>query len=214
MSIECSIWDQDCASDEKCNPWARNGSPTWNATRCVPLDPDPSQASEPCIAQGGTSGFDDCGLAELCFGTDAEGNGTCVSFCGEPQSDPVCPEGLACAIMNEGVLALCLPTCDPLAPDCAEGEGCFPVDATFVCLPAPTDAIMRGNCYLSGGCEPGTVCLAPLVVPGCEDDSGCCSPWCDFSSPECPADTDCLMWFEEDQAPPEYANVGVCGVLP
>lgn len=215
VTIECSVWDQDCASGEKCMPWANDESPAWNATRCVPLDPAPDHVRETCTVEGSaTSGFDSCGLAELCFGVDDDGNGTCVSFCGGTENVPVCPEGQACSITNVGVLALCLPACDPLMPACAEGDGCFPVDHEFVCLPASNAGIVSpGTCYQTGGCEAGTVCLNPEIVPNCEEELGCCSPWCDLSSPQCPLDTDCLPWFKRE-TPPEFENLGICASLP
>ena len=215
-SIECDVWSQDCGRGEKCAPWAKNDSPTWDATRCFPTDPEPDQVGQPCSAQGnGMSGLDTCGVAELCFYVDSDGNGTCVSFCDGNPSNPTCPEGFTCSITNEGVLALCLPACDPLMSDCASGEGCFPNAADFVCLPAPTELIVTpSTCYQSGGCEPGTICLTPEIVPGCEEETGCCSPWCDLTAPDCPADTDCVMWFEKDNVPPQFEDVGICASLP
>lgn len=157
------------------------------------------------------SGIDSCGVAELCFGVDDKGVGECVAFCGGTEFDPVCPEGQACSVTNEGVLTLCLPTCDPLASGCDDGEGCFPVGQSFVCLPAPSDEIIEpSTCYQSGGCEPGTVCVATEWLSDC-DDIGCCTPWCDVSAPVCPLDTECTPWFEEGaEIPPGYENVGVC----
>ncbi len=192
-------------------PWANDGSLAWNATRCFPLDPD--QVGEPCTVEGGpSSGVDSCGLGELCFDVDAEGNGRCVSFCGS-EEDPTCPEGQACLLANDGVLSLCLDACDPLMPSCAEGEGCLPAGIDFVCLPTLGEAIVTaGTCYHIGGCEPGTVCLNADIVPNCEDELGCCSPWCDLSSPLCPPDAECLPWFEMD-APPEFETLGICGSL-
>jgi len=193
-------------------PWANDGSSAWNATRCVSLDPAPDEVGEPCTVEGSaTSGFDSCGSAALCFDVGDDGHGRCASFCGGSENEPTCPEGQACSITNVGVLALCLPACDPLMPSCVEGHGCFPADRQFVCLPAWTDGIVSpGTCYQTGGCEPGTVCLNPELVPDCDEELGCCSPWCDLSVPECPPDTECLPWFDMD-APPEFETLGICG---
>ncbi len=40
------IWAQDCPEGEKCMPWANDGGGSWNATRCSPLDPNPSAVGD------------------------------------------------------------------------------------------------------------------------------------------------------------------------
>lgn len=121
VSIECSIWDQDCAKGEKCGPWANDGGDQHNATRCVPVAPDPMQPGEPCTAEGsGVSGIDDCALGVLCYDVWEDTlEGTCVAMCGGSENAPDCPFGSWCSISNDGVLALCLP--DEL---CIEDEVC------------------------------------------------------------------------------------------
>jgi hypothetical protein len=42
---------------------------------------------------------------------------------------------------------------------------------------------------------------------------GCCAPFCDLSSPDCPGvGQTCLPWFEPGMAQPGLENVGVCGI--
>ncbi len=137
VSIECSIWDQDCGEDEKCQPWANDGGKQQNASRCTPLAPDPNAPGDPCTVEGSAvSGIDDCDVGVLCYDVvDDSLEGTCVSMCSGSEDVPVCPEGSWCSISNEGVLALCLPdelcvedeVCqcmcgDGVDPDCSEGQ--------------------------------------------------------------------------------------------
>ncbi len=194
-------------------PWANDGSSVWNATRCAPVDPNPDQVGDPCTVEGsGQSGIDSCDIAQICFDVDPDDNGTCVGFCGGTPAEPVCPQGQACFVSNEGALALCLPTCDPLLPTCPDGDGCFPAsdNEAFVCLPAPSESIdSMWTCQTSGGCEPGTLCVDSSFVPDCED-AMCCAPYCDVDSPSCPLETNCLPFWEEGMAPPELENLGVC----
>ena len=195
-------------------PWSNEGSSVWNATRCAPLDPNADQVGTPCMVEGsGQSGIDTCDISQICFEADADDNGTCVGFCGGTPDAPVCPEGQACFISNEDTLALCLPTCDPLLPTCPEGNGCFPTlgEDAFVCIPAPSNNIdSPWTCHATGGCEPGTLCVDSSALPDC-DDTMCCTPYCDVDSPVCPIDTECLPFWDKNEAPPEFANLGVCG---
>ena len=213
--FECDLWEQNCGADEKCMPWANDGGQVWNATRCVPLAPEPAQVGEPCAVAGtAASGIDNCDTLQLCFDIDDRNNGTCVGFCSGAREDLVCPTGLSCAVTNDGLLALCRPPCDPLQQACADGQGCFPtVAGAFVCMPAPSEAIASPHtCHLSGGCEPGTICRTPDTVPGCDDEGGCCSPYCDLTDPTCPASSTCIPFFERAAPAPELEHVGVCGL--
>ncbi|MGH1344981.1 MAG: vWA domain-containing protein [Nannocystales bacterium] len=137
VSVECSVWDQDCGDGEKCGPWANDGGPLHNATRCVPVAPDPLAPGEPCAVEGsGVSGLDDCDIGVVCYDVvEKTLEGTCVAMCSGPESSPVCPKGSWCNITNDGVLALCMPdelcvddgVCqcmcgDGMDPDCKKGQ--------------------------------------------------------------------------------------------
>lgn len=210
--FECDVIEQDCPEDEKCMPWANDGSSIWNASRCAPVDANPASIGEPCEVEGSAwSGIDSCDVSQMCFYVGKDNTGTCVGFCGGSAQDPICPDGQSCSVTNDGTLPLCLPSCDPLQPTCPEGEGCFPaLDDTFVCLPAPTESIASTfTCHLSGGCEPGTICLPTQFLPECEDDGGCCTTYCDLDDPVCPPDLECLPFFEEGSSV-DFDHLGVC----
>ena len=222
VSIECSVWDQDCPSGEKCMPWANDGGSAWNATKCSPLDPNPAQPGDSCTVEGsGVSGVDNCDLAAMCWDVDPETNeGTCVAFCTGSEANPVCDDpSTACSIANEGTLILCLPSCDPLLQDCADGQACYGIDQAFVCAPdASGEMGMFGDpCEYINACDPGLACLNAEGVPGCAGSAGCCTSHCDLTDPNASANCEgaaggqeCMAWFEEGAAPPGYEDVGIC----
>jgi hypothetical protein len=218
VSIECSVWDQDCMDGEKCMPWANDGGNAWNATRCSPVSPDAGQPGDPCTVEGsGVSGVDDCAVASMCWGVDPETNlGTCVAFCMGSENNPVCDDPTtACSIANEGTLILCLPTCDPLLQNCMDGEGCWGIDDDFVCAPDASGemGVYGDPCEYINVCDPGLFCATATAVPGCAS-SGCCSEYCDLSEPAaCMGDNQmCLPAFEKGQTPPGYEDVGLCAL--
>jgi hypothetical protein len=223
VNIECDVWAQDCMDGEKCMPWANDGGGAWNATRCSPLDDNPSQVGDPCTVEGsGVSGIDNCDISSMCWDVDPETNmGTCIAFCSGSEANPVCEDPTtSCVITNEGTLILCLPNCDPLLQDCAEGQACYPVGDSFACAPdASQDTGAYGDaCEFINVCDPGLMCGAPEWVPGCAG-AGCCTDICDVSdadaSANCPGNAggqECVAWYEEGQAPPGFENVGVCSI--
>jgi hypothetical protein len=187
LEIECDLWAQDCMKGEKCTPWANDGGPRWNSTRCTPVAAEPAQLGEVCTVEGSyMSGIDDCDVGLVCLWTDPDsGIGICVAQCTGSEADPSC-EGpsTVCAIEYEGVIQLCLPECDPLAPDCPPRGGCFPSGSTFVCgdpiePPIEPDA----PCDFPWDCTAGSVCIDGVLLPGCAGDR-CCTPYCDAAQPE------------------------------
>lgn len=217
-AIECSIWDQDCPKGEKCMPWANDGGNSWNATKCTPLADDPGAPGDPCSVEGsGVSGIDDCDIASMCFYVDPKTNeGTCIAFCVGSENNPFCTEECAeCSLSGDGVLTLCLPTCDPIAQDCGEGQACYASSEGFTCAP---DASGRSGapgdpCEFLNVCDQGTMCASQDAIPGCEG-TGCCTPFCivgdDTPCAAIPG-TVCGPLFE-DPPPGECfpTNVGVC----
>ncbi|MCA9708728.1 MAG: hypothetical protein KDK70_22960 [Myxococcales bacterium] len=217
----CDPFQQDCPEGEKCVPWANDGGSTWNDTRCAPVVPDPVPPGEPCTVEGsGTSGIDDCAAGAMCWDVDPDTNaGTCVALCMGSEAAPVCDEaGTTCVMANDGVLTLCLPTCDPIEQQCPQDQACMPVGDAFVCI---FDAGNQGgygdSCEAIAACVPGLVCVAPQDVPGCMSAS-CCTELCSLSDPagdaQCtgaPQGQQCVPWFESDP-PPEYVDLGVCRV--
>jgi hypothetical protein len=218
-AIECDVLVQDCPRGEKCMPWANDGGGTWNATRCSPLDDSPDAPGEPCTVEGsGTSGIDSCALGAMCFDVDPETNeGTCVELCSGTPADPQCDQAdHACFIGNDGVLPLCLLTCDPLVATCPDGEACVPLADGFFCITTFGMPGAQGEpCLGAGTCDPGLVCLDGSVVLDCASTE-CCTAFCDTSGAPCPgADqgVTCQPWYEPGGAPPGLETLGAC-VLP
>lgn len=217
-SWECSTFHQDCPPGEKCNAWANDGGSSWNALRCVPLVTDPAEAGEPCTVEGSrASGLDSCALGSICWGVDAEtGEGSCVPYCTGSTKSLGCgdPEQ-SCSIGSDGVLALCLSTCDPLEPSsCPQGQGCYPGGyASFVCAPDQSgdEGGLFDTCEFTNDCAPGFVCLTADNVGACDVDAPrCCVPFCDLLDPTCPAGTQCFPGVQEGAAQPGDENVGLC----
>jgi hypothetical protein len=223
VSIECSVWDQDCGEGEKCSAWANDGGSSWNATRCVPLDPNPAQPGDPCTVEGsGVSGIDTCDVSSMCWDVDPEMNvGTCVAFCTGSENAPVCDDPTtSCSIANDGTLILCLPTCDPLTQDCAEGQACYPIDNSFVCAPDASGEDQGADndpCEFLNACDMGNICVNPAIVQGCPAGSGgCCQNVCDLTADPadqgCDTMETCEPWFEEGMVTPGFEDVGVCAL--
>lgn len=223
VSIECSVWDQDCAEGEKCAPWANDGGAAWNATRCVPVDANPAQPGDPCSVEGsGVSGIDTCDVSSMCWDVDGETNeGTCIAFCTGSENAPVCDDPTtSCSIANDGVLTLCLPTCDPLTQNCAEGQACYPIDNSFVCAPDASGEDQGADndpCEFINACDMGNICVNPAIVQGCPAGSGgCCQNVCDLSADPadqgCDTMETCEPWFEEGMVTPGFEDVGVCAL--
>ena len=73
LPTSCSTFAQDCPPGFKCMPWASDGGNSWNATRCVPIAPDPNAPGEPCTVEGsGVSGLDDCDGTSMCWDVDPD----------------------------------------------------------------------------------------------------------------------------------------------
>ncbi len=216
---ECDVWTDDCPKGEKCMPWANDGGNSWNATRCSPIDANPGQVGDACMVEGsGVSGVDSCDARSMCYYVDPEtAEGICVGFCdGTPQA-PTCDTGFICTIVNDGVLTLCRPECDPLLQNCDGSAACLPANGSdgFTCIidASGEDAGAFGDpCEFINACDPGLFCANAEIVPGCEG-TGCCSTFCDVTEPDClDASQECLPWFEEGATPPGLEDVGFCGI--
>ena len=218
---QCDIWKQDCPEGEKCMPWANDGGGSWNATKCTPLDANPGQPGDDCIADGGgVSGVDNCAEGTMCWFLNAENAGTCIEMCTGSPDNQVCPNGKICDESNEGVIIICLETCDPLAQSCPEDQICF-FDgvAEFICdFDASGEEGQYGDpCAFINVCDYGLLCATQASVPGCQSADGCCTPYCDLSQPNnCPGKDmmqECLPWYGEGQpTPPGQENIGLCAI--
>lgn len=217
---ECDVWTQDCPPGQKCMPWADNGSSSWNATKCSPIDANPGKEGDPCTVEGSAvSGVDSCDVGLLCWYFDENNNGSCIDMCKGTPDAPSCDSGQTCDVSNDGVLILCLETCDPLVQSCPAGQICFWdfVDE-FICdFDASGDMGAYGDpCAYVNVCDYGLYCASPESVPGCDNADGCCSSYCNIQEPNtCPgADggQECVPWYTEGMAPPGQENIGACAI--
>ncbi len=214
----CDTWVQDCPVGQKCNVWADDGGNSWNASKCVPIDPEPDDVGEPCtVVDSQVSGFDSCVRGAMCWDVDRETNiGTCVELCSGTEASPLCSDPRTHC---EGrSVPLCIPTCCPLEQDCEVDEACYPVGPHFSCAPdvsGPAGAY-GDPCDFINVCNPGLFCADASVVPGCEDSDGCCTPFCDTRSQACKLldlRLECVPWYEDlGEAPPGEEFVGGCWV--
>lgn len=219
-SCMCDLFAQDCPPEEKCTPWANDGGDVWNCSRCSEIAAQPRGLGETCTVEGSpTSGFDDCGLGLLCWDVDPDSlQGTCVALCTGSEADPQCEGPTECLFANDGSLILCLPTCDPLAPDaCPAGHACVPSYDAFVCAPSPGPAGSGVPCEPSeipSACGPGSICAPAELVPSCGDmESGCCTPACSVQADPCgELGLTCVSWWGADPVPAGYEDVGICAL--
>lgn len=214
VAIECSVWDQDCAKDEKCMPWANDGGDVHNATRCVPLDAAPAGVGEPCVVEGSfVSGIDSCDVGAICTPLDEDSlEGVCTEMCAGGASNPTCEDaGTTCLVLSE-VLPLCGSSCNPVTDTCPEGSACQSVEFVLGCVP-PGDAAVGEPCFEPNGCIDGALCVDADAL--CREGADtCCAQVCDLSAPDpdtsCSEERTCVDFFPPGDAPPGYENVGVC----
>jgi hypothetical protein len=198
--FDCDLWSQDCADGEKCMPWANDGGDAWNAARCSPVDPNPTQLGEACLVEGsGVSGIDDCDIGLMCWNVDAQNTGVCAALCTGAEANPGCPGALQCTMITEA-LPLCVDGCDPLAQDCGDGQACAPELGGFFCAPAGPAG--PGEACAVDACAAGSVCIDGAAALDCSD-LACCASYCDPTAPVCPDGATCVALVE---AP----NFGVC----
>ncbi|MEM7153814.1 MAG: hypothetical protein AAF799_13280 [Myxococcota bacterium] len=209
----CNLVDQNCPEGEKCMPWANDGGMIWNSIRCSPVADNPGQPGDPCTVEGSQwSGIDDCDVGMMCFGVDPKTNeGYCVSLC-PGGGGAQCETAQECEIQPGDLgLPICVPSCDPTAPDCGEGEGCFPGGSSFTCQPAAKMRLAVGTpCADPNTCEAGSMCAFAGLDCGQAAGEGCCAQVCDIGQPDpCPDAQACLPWFGGAGAP-QWAHVGYC----
>lgn len=212
FSPTCDAFLQDCPEGEKCVASSASNT-TWDSNSCVPITGE-GQPGDPCSSNGRAFPSDDCGEDSMCVFADDPDQGVCRSFCEGSFDNPLCPEGLACVIGNDGAINWCLELCDPLLQDCPGDDICsFDSNYAFVCLPSTSTAGPGAECSgsLPRDCQAGSLCVSADAVPGCMGPS-CCAPICDLGAPnpnlDCPAETGCALLWQEN--PPGFEDVGVC----
>ena len=216
--VSCDPFAQDCPDGEKCVAYASSGG-TWDANKCVPVTGDGAEG-DPCIYDGADFGTDDCDENTVCWNAinmDGTLVGTCYPFCMGSADDPICENGNICRIVNDGVITVCLPPCDPLLQDCGEGLGCYwsGGSQTFQCIIVAGSGIPTGDpCGFNNDCAPGNFCAAADVLNSC-DGSACCAAFCDLNDDPttCTDGYSCVPFFDMGQAPPMYESLGLC-ILP
>ena len=212
----CDPQAQDCPEGEKCTFYRDEANPN-GANKCV-LVMGNDQEGDPCQALEGDT--DTCAAGLHCWGTEPDNaTGSCIEFCDENE---VCSAGGPCTITNNGALPMCLPVCDPLAPDCPNGWACYDdwdfSDYWFCDRDKSENLGAHGDpCTTINGCDPGLICLVAETVSSetCANSgsSGCCGVVCDITDPiMCPGmGEECISYYP-DSPPPQYANVGVCAL--
>ena len=212
----CGPFTQDCPDGEKCVAYA-NVSDYWNATKCVPVTGS-QPAGQPCVYAGPEVATDDCDADSSCWNAlpvGEESIGTCSSFCGGTSDAPTCADPLtSCRMGNEGSVALCLPTCDPLLQACEPGLGCYWSEGSgdFHCIRSSGPGIPSGvPCGFNNDCAPGNFCADMDAVSGCMG-SACCASYCVLGQDPSPCGptSSCIPFFADGTAPPELVDLGLC----
>lgn len=219
---ECDNFTQDCPVGQKCAAWAEDGGTSWNALKCVPVVEDPKQPGEPCTAEPGVTGVDDCDVGVMCWDLDAELMGTCVPLCTGTVDMPLCDDPAAtCALFNDDVLNLCLPSCDPLLQDCPDDDVCIPNMSApgFLCVLTPTDQSQQHDpCDFANSCDNGLFCTDNTAADECDENfPTCCQPFCDLTDPDVVCSgvgQECIPFFPMGDAPEGLDDVGFCSLPP
>lgn len=213
----CDPQAQDCPEGEKCTFFIDDANPE-GANKCVPVV-GRGLAGDPCMALEDDT--DSCDVGFLCWGVGPDNtSGACVEMCDEQDE---CSTGDPCTITNGGMLPLCLPKCDPLAPDCPVGWACYDdggfSDNWFCDSDSSARLGVHGDpCEFINACNPGLICAVAETVDSdtCTASGAirCCAVVCDTSETVmCPGPTEECISYYDGPPPPEYASVGVC-VIP
>jgi len=216
FDADCSVFEDEagCPRGEVCRPWAHDGGPFWRATKCVPLVDDPGTVGDRCEVEDiVASGVDSCGPRSMCFEADEDTlEGHCVAYCDGPRENPFCqdPE-LTCAVGEDEMLAVCLPTCDPLLQNCADGRACVASLGTpnFFCL-EPGTPYRDVDLLQLAACGVGNVAVPFALVAGCNEDAPCCTAFCDITvAGQCAEGLECSPFVPEGGFF-GYEDIGVC----
>jgi hypothetical protein len=215
----CDQWKQDCPEGQKCNAWSGDGDYWQESLKCVDVVRDPDGLYEPCEVFGSAvSGEDSCDVGMICWGVE-DGMGMCLGFCTGRPDAPDCADPMAtCQVTADGIVTLCLPSCDPLLQDCDVGDVCLPNPANtleFMCVldASGDEGQVFDPCEYANACDAGLCCMLPDLASECDPRAaGCCVPFCDTSlANTCPGQgQECLPWYEDGEALQGFENVGVC----
>jgi hypothetical protein len=228
----CNILLQDCPDGLKCMPVANDGGDVWNIALCRPIDTNPGQPGDECMAEiSPVSGFDDCALGSMCWDVDPNtGAGTCAPLCTGDEANPICDDNpnASCAFIGEdGVLPVCLPTCHPIDGGDCPGQSCYMIgdsNPEWYCAPDGSggQTTEYGDaCDVFNDCDAGWVCVTAEAVPFCNDGARCCTRICDLTDASTHEDCDvdggqaCLAAYPSGvpaELDPSLENVGICSL--
>jgi hypothetical protein len=204
--------DPDCPAGHKCTIEGSLGN-----TQCVEIDPEPKGLYEPCTVEGdGFSGFDDCGLAMICWNIDERGHGICVGLCDGEEFNCVCADPLSTpSWCQECAVGVCLPNCDPLLQDCPNDDLCIANIDNFTCVidASGDEGQLNDPCEFVNACDKGLLCIGTeFASASCDPNTtGCCQPICKFPDGACPnPDQECVAWYEDPL--PGTEDIGVCAI--
>lgn len=208
---QCDAFAQDdCIEGKKCVPY--DGVDGLGQTKCVPVQ-DPADAVGEACTGPDADAEDSCEKGAFCF------VGTCVALCIGSPAAPDCADPASTCWIVDDAYTLCMPRCDPLAPDCAADEVCISVpegEHEFGCvLDASGDGGQASTgCEYLNVCEPGLVCRPGDDVSVACKDAKCCTPICDLmGAAVCPEpDQACVPFYGPGEAPAGYEAVGVCEI--
>jgi hypothetical protein len=226
---DCDIWDtESCPDGYKCTAWADMGT-SWNANNCRMIM-GAGQPGEDCQATDGSgvSGNDTCEKGSMCWDIDADTQtGYCVAFCTGDANNPMCADTTICAVYNDGVVPVCLPTCDPLmaGAECPDPDNvCIetPGSEGFACALFGEGMGTAGtDCMYPNSCNQGLACIDAAFYPGC-GATGCCSEFCDLNDDpngdNCACKGQgctCMPYWQIagwGQNPVGWEHVGACGI--
>jgi hypothetical protein len=216
---QCDPIAQDCPDGFKCTALDTDQDDFWDANKCVDAPDDGGVAGDPCTIEGEDmfTGIDNCAEGYLCLNVDEnQENGACIEFC---SSDMTCPntsggDGV-CIVQNDGVLPICLSTCDPLLQDCAGQAACYGTgEPPFICFnPDAKGGGQDGTaCGYLNACLEGLSCAAAETQENCTSmEYGCCTPFCPLDGVgACTGAEECVPFFAMEQ--PGFENVGICAL--
>lgn len=200
----CTLYKEDDESFE--SPWRHSG--------CFPVDPAPVALGDACVHEDFSwSGRDNCPAGSMCEDFDRDGQGVCREFCSR-DFDYECAEPDAVPWVGcQDCGCVCQVSCSPLEDECGDGQACYLGYGLGLCAPTPLEAGGLGDpCEYTNACDGGLACVDSTFVAGCDTAAGgCCTPFCDVASPDCPAGTECSeIWDPGEAEAPILEGLGYC----